>query len=138
MPPCFHPHQSLMSHKRGANIVFVRPLAVRGPPERRGKAMHLRSLVALAASVALNSAPGIPVGEQSVSGNVFAGLPADSARRVAVRLNVRVHGQELDAMQPSISPDCRSVAFVCWNGVYIYELATRTTHDLCWAADGPG
>lgn len=65
--------------------------------------------------------------------SVFRGLPADSARVIAVQLRV---GR--DAMQPSISPDGRSVAFVGWNGVFIYEVASGTTYDLCWKCSGPG
>ena len=62
----------------------------------------------------------------------FAGLPPDSARLKAVRLKpVNEYGAAIDAMEPSVSPDGRYVAFRGWSDVFLYDVRARKTVTLC-------
>ena len=62
--------------------------------------------------------------------DVMAGLPRDSSRVVAVPLG---EGEE-----PSISPDGRRVAYIRWQTVWIYDLPTGKTHQVCRNSNAHG
>ncbi|MCC6650757.1 MAG: PD40 domain-containing protein [Candidatus Eisenbacteria bacterium] len=58
--------------------------------------------------------------------DAFAGLPPDSSRLTAVRLDIG-----LDAFEPSVSPDGQLVVFRGWSDVFIHDVRTRETRLLC-------
>jgi WD40 repeat protein len=78
--------------------------------------------------------------------DLFAGLPPDSARLKAIRLKpINEYGADIDAMEPSLSPDGRYVVFSGLSDVFLYDLRTRKTvtlcrssnaHDFAWNATG--
>ena len=67
---------------------------------------------------------------QSSMPDAFSGLPPDSTRLVAVPL--------CDGMDPSISPDGRSVAFAGWSDVHVYDIQSGTIRRICQAPNPSG
>lgn len=95
-------------------------------------ALFVAALVAGFATLGCSAPEGPSHGGATVSPpvDVFAGLPPDSARYVAVPL--------CDGMEPSISPDGRSVAFASWSDVRLYDISTGTTRRICQAQNPSG
>ena len=53
----------------------------------------------------------------------FTGLPPDSTRIEVIR--------RLEGRFPSISPDGQLIAFLGWNGVFVYDINSGTTRPVC-------
>ena len=129
-PPRISQNLVVIGHPRSKNGARMRP-------ERQ---MEARLAILIAVLSLLLRAPCVPSGAARTSGgaapqspaDVFAGLPPDSARLKAVLLKpVNEYGAEIDAMEPSVSPDGRYVTFRGRSDVFLYDLPARKTATLC-------
>lgn len=89
--------------------------------------MRLRTALALLVMVAAcrtRAWDGSSAAEPSgLRPDVLAGLPPDSARLQAQFL--------CEGDEPSISPDGRRVAYVRWGSIWLYDLESGTTRQVC-------
>src|SRR5213593_1204589 len=106
-------------------------------PERQKEARRAILIVGLSlllgAPCALSATPRATGAALQPPTDPFAGLPPDSARLKAVRLKLIVgeYGIDIDGMEPSVSPDGRYVVFRGWSDVFLCDLRTRKSVNLC-------